>query len=98
MLVAAMGLPVSVAHVSVRVIVIMHVDVHLGRPEDALHDLAPLEGETRELELGELGPECLEGHTRIHERAHDHVPRGPARTVEIGEAHGQRILLASLLI
>ncbi len=98
MLVAPMRLSVRMARISMRVIVVMHVDIHLGRPKHALHDLAPLEGEAGQPELGELAAERLEGHAGIHERAHDHVTRGPARTVEIGEAHGQRILLASLLI
>jgi len=97
-LVASMRLTVRMARISMRVIVIMHVDIHLGCPEHALHDLAPLEGEAGQPELGELVAERLEGHARIHERPHDHVTRGPAGTVEIGEAHGQRILLASLLI
>jgi hypothetical protein len=84
--------------ISVRVVVIVDVHVDLGRPEDSLHDLAALEGETGQPELGELRPQRFEGHPRVDQSAHDHVARGSARTVEIGDAHGQRILLASLLI
>jgi hypothetical protein len=79
-------------------VMIVHVDVYLGRPEDALHDLAPLEREAGKPKLGELGPQRLERATGVHKRAHDHVPGGTARTIEVGQAHGQRILLASLLI
>ena len=96
---------VPVVPVSVRMagritgmIVVVHVHVDLGRPEDALHHLASLERPPGKTELGELVAEGLEGHARVHEGAHDHVPRGPARAVEVRDAHLYRILLASLLI
>ena len=96
---------VPVVPVSVRMagritgmIVVVHVHVDLGRPEDALHHLASLQRPPGKTELGELVAEGFEGHARVHEGAHDHVPRGPARAVEVRDAHLYRILLASLLI
>ena len=67
--------------------VVVDVDVHLGGAEGALHHLAALEREARQPELGELALERLEGHPGVDQRAHDHVSRGPARAVEVREAH-----------
>src|SRR5262245_55841776 len=98
MLVASMRLVMGMAVLPRPVVVIVHMHVDLGRAEYALHHLAPLQGEAGQPELGELAAERLEGHAGVHEGAHHHVPRRAARAVEVGEAHGQRILLASLLI
>src|SRR6266852_9319198 len=81
-----------------RMVMVMHVHVDLGRAEDPLHHLAPLQRPAGKVELGEFVPERLERHARVDEGAHDHVPRGPARAVEIRDAHLYLILLASLLI
>jgi hypothetical protein len=89
---------VLVSGLSARMVVVVNMDVHLGRPEGALHDLSTLERKPFEIELGELVPERLEGRARVDQGAHDHVACGPARAVEVRDAHGYLILAASLLI
>src|SRR2546426_11094436 len=65
------------------------VDLHvpLGRAERPLPYLARDELPALERELPELTPEGVEGGSRIDERRHDHVPRRPARTIEIRDFH-----------
>src|SRR5262249_24071737 len=91
MLVASVGLVMGMAVLPRLVVVIVHVHVHLGRAEHALHHLTPLQGEAGQSELGELATERLEGHAVVDEGAHHHIPRRAARAVEVGEAHGQRV-------
>ena len=73
----------------VRAVVDLHV--HLGRAERSLphlarHELPPLEGE-----LLELTPEGVERRTRIDQRAENHVPRRPARTIKIRDPHTREL-------
>src|SRR5437016_12846899 len=70
-----------------RVSPAVDLHVHLGRAERPLPYLARDELPALERELPELTPEGVEGGSRIDERRHDHVPRRPARTIEIRDLH-----------
>src|SRR2546426_8686946 len=70
-----------------RVSPAVDLHVHLGRAERPLPYLARDKLPALERELPELTPEGVEGGSRIDERRHDHVPRRPARTIEIRDLH-----------
>src|SRR5207245_9700871 len=78
----------AVAEVAMaRVSPAVDLHVHLGRAERPLPYLARDELPALERKLPELTPEGVEGGSRIDERRHDHVPRRPARTIEIRDFH-----------
>ena len=66
------------------------VDLHLDLEgaEVALHDVATGQRPAGQAELGQLALQGLERGAGIDERGHDHVARGAARAVEVGEPHG----------
>ena len=77
-----------------RVSPAVDLHVHLGRAERPLPYLARDELPALERELPELTPEGVEGGSRIDERRHDHVPRRPARTIEIRDLHTKESILS----
>src|SRR4029077_16172598 len=94
-----LGQPAMAVLVPRRVPVESHV--HLGGAEAGLHHRPVREAVAPDAEAGQLALEHLERGARVDERAQDHVPRGAARAIEVGQPHHWRLLgslLASLLI